>query len=187
MPVRSEDRTTHGMTDSSSLGISLPFTFTLRNKAYASARISSEGFVSFPDAGVSESLPNRCMPNLLQPAQAIYGWWANLNPGASGARVSTFQPAADRFVVEFENVPAAGATPSYRVSFQIVLYRNGNIYLNYLDVPVQQKAMPAVTIGIEARDGLFYNQVACNTGATQVGYLPSPYQTLLFNAQEDVY
>lgn len=180
-------RTTHGMTDNSNVGISLPFTFTLRNKAYTSARISSEGFLSFPDVGVGESLPNRCMPNLAQPAQAIYGWWADLNPGAAGARVSIFQPASDRFVIEFENVPAAGTTPAYRLSYQIVLYRSGEIRLNYLDVPIQQKAMPAVTIGIEARDGLFYNQVACNDGTTQVGYLPSPHQTLSFNAQEDIY
>ena len=187
IPITVTARTTHGMTDNSNVGISLPFTFTLRNKAYTSARISSEGFLSFPDVGVGESLPNRCMPNLAQPAQAIYGWWADLNPGAAGARVSTFQPATDRFVVEFENVPAAGATLDYRISYQIVLYSSGEVRLNYLDVPVQQQSLPVVTIGIEARDGLFYNQVACNDGTAQVGYLPSPRQTLSFNAQEDIY
>lgn len=187
LPVKATDRTVHGMTDNSNIGISLPFTFTLRNRSYTSARISSEGFVNFPDAAISATLPNRCMPNLTQPAQAIYGWWADLNPGASGARVSTFQPATDRFVIEFENVPAVGANPAYQLSFQIVLYRNGDVRLNYLDAPGPQKPMPTATIGIEARDGLFYNQVACSDGAVQVGYLPSPRQTLYFNAQEDLY
>jgi hypothetical protein len=185
-PTNAQDRTTYGMTDNANLAITLPFTFTLRNRAYTTARISSEGFVSFPDTTVSETLPNHCMPKLTQPAQAIYGWWADLNPGGSGARVSTF-PLADRFVIEFENVPAAGAVPDYRVTFQMVLYRNGDIYLNYLDVPVGRVQPPVVTIGIKARDGLFYNQVVCNTGATQIGYLPAPHQSLLFNAQKDLY
>lgn len=187
MPLQATDRTTYGMTDNSNVGVSLPFTFTLRNKDYTSARIFSEGFISFPDTTGSESLPIRCLPNLAQPAQAIYGWWADLDPGQAGARVSTFQPAADRFVVEFENVPAAGATPAYQVSFQIVFYSTGDVRLNYLDAPLLQKTAPVVTIGIEARDGLFYNQVACNDGALQVGYLPSPRQTLYFDAQEDLY
>lgn len=186
-PAQAEERTTYGMTDNTNIGISLPFTFTLRHQAYTSARISSEGFITFPDANVSDSLPNHCLPNLLQPAQAIYGWWADLNPGSPGARVSTFQPATDRFVIEFENVPTAGLVPEYQLSFQIVLFTNGEIRLNYLDVPTQLKTMPVVTIGIEARDGLFYNQVACSTGAIQVGYLPVPQQTLSFNAQEDLY
>lgn len=186
-PAQAEERTTYGMTDNANIGITLPFTFTLRNKAYTSARITSEGFISFPDASVSESLPNRCLPNLLQPAQAIYGWWADLNPGSPGARVSTFQPVADRFVIEFENVPTAGVIPEYQLSFQIVLFRTGEIRLNYLDVPTEFKTMPVVTIGVEARDGLFYNQVTCSTGAVQLGYLPAPRQTLSFNAQEDVY
>lgn len=186
-PATAQDRIPYEMTDSSTIGITLPFTFTLRNRSYTTARISSEGFVSFPDNALSEMLPNRCMPNLAQPAQSIYGWWADLNPGGSGARVSTFLAEADRFVIEFNNVPAAGVLPEYRVSFQIVLYRNGDIYLNYLDVPVEPQPTPVVTIGIEARDGLFYNQVVCNTGATQIGYLPAPHQSLAFNAQEDLY
>ncbi len=187
VPASAADRTTHGMTDNSDIGIGLPFTFTLRHKSYLSAHISSEGFVSFPDTNLSSSLPNQCMPNLAQPAQAIYGWWADLNPGAAGARVSTFSVATDRFVIEFENVPIVGSTPANLISFQIVLYRNGNVALNYRDVPTGKGVMPVVTIGIEARDGLFYNQVACNDGTTQLGYAPSSRQTLTFDAQEDVY
>ncbi len=184
-PANPADRVVHGMTDSSEIGISLPFTFTLRHKGYTSARISSEGFVNFPNTSVS-ALPNQCLPNLAQPAQAIYGWWADLNPGVVGARVSTFPVAADRFVVEFENVPQVGVTPAALVSFQMVLYRDGKIALNYRDVPTLP-TMPLVTIGVEARDGLFSNQVACNNGTLQVGYLPSSNQTLTFNTQEDLY
>ncbi len=187
VPITATNRVIHGMADNSDIDITLPFTFTLRHKAYTSARISSEGFVSFPNTSLSGALPNQCMPNLAQPAQAIYGWWADLNPEAVGARVSTFPAATDRFVVEFENVPQVGSTPAGLLSFQIVLYRNGNVALNYRDVPTGQGVMPTVTIGIEARDGLFYNQVACNDGTTQVGYIPSPYQTLTFDTQEDVY
>ena len=85
------------------------------------------------------SQANRAVSRLLsEPQQAIFGWWADLNPGAAGAEVATFQPGPDRFVVQYKNVPsAAGVAPSYKVSFQIVLYADGNVRLNYGQAPQQ--------------------------------------------------
>ncbi|MEZ4673611.1 MAG: hypothetical protein R2932_05115 [Caldilineaceae bacterium] len=187
-PVEPNDRVVHGMANNSNIGIALPFPFTLRNREYEDARLYSDGFLRFPDTSVGNNLPNRCLPNLSEPAQAIYGWWADLDPSAQNARVSTFQPTVDRFVIEFDSVPSApGITPAYQVSFQIVLYANGDIRLNYGEALGLTPNAPDVTVGVKARDGLFFNQVACKDGAMEVGYLPQSLQSLLFKAQGDIY
>ncbi|MCB0188758.1 MAG: hypothetical protein KDE31_31025, partial [Caldilineaceae bacterium] len=171
-----------------SITVSLPFTFTLFHPDDVAVRVYADGFLRFP-ANVTTDKPqdNYCLSNLIEPDQAIYGWWANLDPSALGARVSSFQPDADRFVIEFANVPsAAGVTPAYQVSFQIVLYRNGAVRLNYREAPGLTAAAQA-TVGITGRDGLFFNQVACNDGSRAVGYLPQAQQSLFFHGQGDIY
>lgn len=182
-PIQPSDRLTLTLTDESSVVVGLPFTFTLQGGSYATARVNADGFISFPDTFFSASLPNQCLPNQSAPAQAVYGWWANLDPGAIGARVSVFQPASDRYVIEFENVPTAmGVTPAYLVSFQIVLYRNGDVGLNYAQTP-PVTSLP-VTIGVEARDGLFYNQIVCQTSTTELGFPPRANRSFVIKANE---
>ncbi len=189
-PLQPADRRLITETFSGPIEISLqPFTFTLQNEPYTALQLYPDGFASFTDddSGAA-ALPNRCLPDLTEPSQAIYGWWADLDPTDAAARVSYFQPGSDRFVVEFDNVPsAAGVSPAYRVSFQFVLYANGDIMLNYRNVPELVGQAPRATVGVEARDGLFHNQVACKDNTFEIGYLPSTRQSLFFRAQKDIY
>lgn len=186
-PVDEEERQLVTLTDESSQPLTLPFAFPLQGNSYLDLQINANGFIYFSANEIDPSLPNRCMPNRQQPGQAIYGWWADLNPGATGARVSHFQPASDRYVIEYENVPTSLAiSPTYTVSFQIVIYRNGDIGLNYRQAPTQL-ALPPVTIGVEAYDGLFYNLVACKDESIELGYLPRAGQSLLIKTQAGVY
>jgi hypothetical protein len=188
-PASSADRAILPLSnDTPDLAITLPFTFTLQKSAYTTARVAANGFVTLPDVAVTGDLTNTCLPDGATPPQAIYGWWADLDPAAAGAQVSTFQPASDRFVIEFAQVPtAATVTPAYTVSFQIVLYANGDIGLNYAQTPDLQTLPPPVTVGVEATDGLFYNQIACKDNTTELGYLPSSRQSFLLRAAEGVY
>jgi thermitase len=186
-PIDEEERQLVTLTDESSQPLTLPFAFPLQGNSYLDLQINANGFVHFPANEVEPSLPNRCMPNRQQPAQAIYGWWTDLDPGATGARVSHFQPATDRYVIEYDNVPTSlTVSATYTVSFQIVLYRNGDVGLNYRQAS-SQLALPSVTIGVEAYDGLFYNLVVCKDEATELGYLPSAGQSFLLKAQTGVY
>jgi hypothetical protein len=116
----------------------------------------------------------------------VYGWWTDLNPGAAGSQVSTFRATDGAFVVEYINIPVVNAPAAYRVSFQIALYADGRVALNYRDLPVFMGAPLPVTIGMHASDGRYYNQVACVTAATEIGVLPQPYQSLIFQP-EDLY
>lgn len=188
VPAASADRTIHGMTDNSNVAVTLPFTYTLRGQSYTSARIYSDGLLRLPNTSAGSIVPNQCLPNLAEPAQAIYGWWADLNPAASGGRVSSFPAGTDRFVIEFDNVASSNSvSPAYRVSFQMVLYANGDIRLNYRDALAITADAPNVTVGVEARDGRFFNQVACNTNSVTVGYLPESNQSIFFDADGDIY
>ena len=100
------------------------------------------------------------------------------------ARVSTFVVDQDRYVVEFTNTPSLSATQPYTVSFQIVLHDNGDIGLNYAHVPEFIGAPDDVTIGVSATNGLFHNLVACASGSTVFGTLPSNAQSLIIEAGE---
>lgn len=183
--------TVYALGDSGSETVELPFPFPFGPLAaagpvYTQATIHADGFVSF--AGVDALAnpgQNACLSLLAEPQQAIFGWWADLNPGGSGAEVATFRPGVDRFVVQYKNAPsAAGVTPSYKVSFQIVLYSNGNVRLNYGQVPQQvatgfQATAPLATVGVQANQGLFFNQVSCHTANTKLGTLPVTGSSLL--------
>ena len=163
-----DGRVSYTMTDASNIGVSLPFTFRVHGRAFTTLRIYSDGLITFPASAVVDNLPDRCLTNAVSPGMAVYGWWANLNPGAAGSRVSVFQPDDDRFVVEYHNVPsAAGVSPAYVVDFQIVLDKDGSIRYNYRDVPGDAPA--DVTIGAEAVDGRFVNQITCRTGDFATG------------------
>lgn len=181
--------------------VTLPFAFPMPGPvmsstlAYRVANIYADGFVAFPGADLSavdDPAANRCLPFVTAPEQAVFGWWADLDPTAPGAEVATFQPGPDRFVVQYSNVPsAAGVTPPYTVTFQIVLYRSGNIQLNYQATPAGtgvaiQEARPRVTVGVQARGGLFYHEVTCITDSTARGAWPRPQQSILIQTG-DIY
>jgi subtilisin family serine protease len=190
--------TIYALGDSGSVTVELPFPFlfgppSAARPVYTQATIHADGFISFGGFDpVADPGQNACLSLLSEPQQAIFGWWADLNPGVVGAEVSSFQPGSDRFVVQYTNVPSAvGVAPSYKVSLQIVLYASGNVRLNYGQVPQLgligfQATTPLATIGAQADQGLFFNQVSCHTANTKLGTLPVTGSSLLIR-REDLY
>jgi subtilisin family serine protease len=188
VPLHPDDRTGVTLVDESEAQVTLPFTFTLQRLSYTEVLVDANGFISFGSTPSGNSSQNKCLPNQDGAGAAIYGWWADLDPNLPGAHVSSFQPAADRFVVEFDRVPAAVKSGlDYTVSFQIVLYRNGDIKLNYGVLPAVQYNPPPVTVGVEARDGLFYNQISCKDDTSELGFLPASHQSFYLKGKESVH
>jgi len=177
-------RKVYYLTDNSSIGITLPLTITMGGVPYVDAQLHSDGYVTLPAAARITRPGNECLPLVAASGPVVFGWWADLNPGASSARVSTFQAGPDRFVVEYLNVPSATGQPAYTVSFQIVLYADGRFGLNYLHAP--DGAPPQMTAGIQTQDGRYFNQLACVTPATEIGSVPRAYQSMLF-AEGDLF
>ena len=186
LPRTSADRAVLTLADDTAVDVALPFDFPFQGTTFANAQVHANGFVSFNN--VTAETQNKCLGNQDAIDDAIYGWWADLDPTVANGQVSTFESGTDRFVVEFANITsAAKAADRYTVNFQIVLYRNGDIALNYGQVPERQALPPLVTVGIEARDGLFYNQIACKDGQTELGFLPTSYQRIMLQAEGSLY
>lgn len=187
-PANEQERTVISLGNDNWVTETLPFTFTLQGLLYDEIQVHANGFVSLGEGEPGLNNTNRCLPNRDEIGAAVYGWWTGLNPAVASARVSTFQPAANKFVIEYADVPnrPLTGTPSYVVNFQIVLWANGDIGLNYGLMP-NLTSEPAVTIGVEARDGLFYNQITCRNATSELGYLPVSNQSLLLKAEESLH
>jgi len=176
----------------------LPFVFPLSGvdttgaASYAFAYIYADGFVAFSEGAhtpVATPGITQCLPILSQPVQGVFGWWSDLDP-ALGGEVTTFQSASDRFVIQYENVAsAAGVTPAYTTTFQIVLHANGDVGFNYLDVPdAVATSLTSLTlrvvVGAQAQAGLFRNQAACITTTHGYGRPPHDGESILIKREE---
>ncbi|MFN3333144.1 MAG: S8 family peptidase [Caldilinea sp.] len=181
--------------------VTLPFNFPFSGPDITSTlhydriHVYEDGVVALVDSTstpITTTAQNRCLPVLGSPQQALFGWWADLDPARSGGVINTFQPAPDRFVVQYENVASAvGVTPAYTATFQVVLHSNGAVGFNYLDVPdavahTPGDLTPKVTVGVQARNGLFHNQVTCITPMQGFGRPPSSQSSILI-AQKDAF
>lgn len=164
------------MTDSSSVGMLLPFTFTLESQAVTTVRLYADGFLTFPASDSVDSLPVACTPDDTSAQQAIYGWWSDLNPSLDGS-VTTFTSMSGAFVVEFLDV--ATASGGDRVRFQMALFPNGWVQLNYADLPT---AVGDVMVGMEVNQGLLSRRIACRRGNMSLGVLPVSGQTITIEA-----
>lgn len=172
----------HSISSDSNFVLDLPFTMTVNSRQYNDIRIFADGFVVASGSALPSNLPNQCLDNKVWPSFAVYGWWSDLSVG-SGSTLSTFQPDADRLVIEYNGfVSQASFDPEDRVSFQMVLSRNGKVELNYLQVP--KNSPSRLTVGASIEDGRFYNQVTCHlAGSLQLGEIPRRYQSFVIDAE----
>jgi subtilisin family serine protease len=174
-----EGKQTLQMTDNSSIGLLLPFTYTTESLAVTTVRLYADGFLTFPASESVASLPVFCTPDETPALQALYGWWSDLNPGLGGT-VSTFTSSSGAFVVEFLNVPLAGSGGE-RVSFQMALFVDGSVKLNYAALPT----VPGdVVVGMEVSGGLLSARIACRKGNIVLGTLPVAGETISIGATD---
>lgn len=156
--------------------VSLPFSFNYYENAYTQVYISTNGILVFGqnDPGCCNfSIPSPSTPN-----NVIAPFWTDLTVGSpynSGAIYTLSGGTAPNryFVVEWQNVTGCCATPAtdYK-TFEVVLYENGNILMQYQTIPAYQYPV----IGIEdsmGTDGLQYWNGAFNGNAVRF-YRPSP-------------
>ncbi len=177
--ANSEGKQTIQMTDNSNIGLLLPFTYTTESLAVTTVRLYADGFLTFPASESVASLPVACTPDETPAHQALYGWWSDLNPGLGG-KVSTFTSTTGAFVVEFLDVPLAGSSGE-RVSFQMALFADGSVKLNYAALPT---APGNVVVGMEVNGGLLSTRIACRKGSTVLGTLPVAGETISIGATD---
>jgi hypothetical protein len=131
--------------------VTLPFPFTLYGQAYTTAFVATDGFVSFLDPQPIPLDNSSTLPDPATPNAAVYPFWDDLVVDAiSSVRTELVGTGANRrFVIEWRDV-ATFFDPSTRLSFEVVLFKNGNILTQYL-APFAQGATAA--IGLENQTG----------------------------------
>jgi len=110
-----------------SAAIALPFPFTFYGTTYNNVYISTNGFISFTNAG-SGCCSGQAIPNTFGPVVAL--GWTDLNTNNGGN--ITYWNNATQFVVSFNNVAVFSGTGS--INGQIVLNADGSIDINSTSV-----------------------------------------------------
>ena len=158
--------------DQAGINLDIGFDFPFYGNTYTSFIINANGWIGFGED--SNAWNNLEIPSIDAPRPAIFGLWDDLNPVndqcndyCSGEVY--YHSNDERLVVWFDNV--AHWWTDYNdmyYSFQIVLYPNGEINMNYkefLGDPNNESGLYSATVGIQDADGLNALQILGDTGA----------------------
>jgi hypothetical protein len=135
--------------------ISLPFEFPYYGQNLASIKVGINGLLAStsPTEYVNTALPNPTLVNLIAP------FWDDLY--LAGGAVYYYEPADHScLVIEYEKLGRFD-TPTDLETFEIVMYPDGGMRFNYLDVNGVRNSN---TIGIQGQQGAnnWFLQYACN-------------------------
>ncbi len=134
------------MDDDDTTEIDLPFDFWLYDKPLNHLILSSNGFL----AGYTSSTgsANRDLPDTTK-IDLIAPWWDDLDPSSQG-EIYYYVPSDSSFaVIAFVNVPHWLQTEGN--TFEIILYPNGNILMQYEHVATEYA--DGSTVGIQGGKG----------------------------------
>ncbi len=109
------------------VSVALPFTFPFYSGEFDSVYVNANGAIGFQDGNVPSE--NSSMDEA--PPWLLAAYWADLDPAANGGVY--YRSFGDSVVFEWKDVPEAGEWGFN--SFEIVLYSNGDIQVNYLTLP----------------------------------------------------
>ncbi len=140
-PVNAE--TLHMADDDNAL-ISLPFPFPFYNSTLRQIYVVSNGFLTSTNSRSASnvSMPVTSLNNLIAP------FWDDLNPAVGGNILVFYDSLEDAFVILWDDVPHYGSGGPY--TFEVILFRNGNIAFSYLSLGVPRNSS---TIGIQGGYG----------------------------------
>ncbi|MGA9115306.1 MAG: S8 family serine peptidase [Bacteroidota bacterium] len=152
-----------GSDDDGRITLPLPFAFAYYGTEYTSIKLVTNGWMSFDVASTLASFSNGQIPSTgtTAPNNAVYPWWDDLDLDPTlGGTVHYYHDAPNqRWIVQYTNVPHYGTTTPGRYTFQVMLYQNGSILVQYLDM---QQTLNSATIGIENASGTVGLQVVYN-------------------------
>lgn len=157
--------------DEDSIPVTLPFPFTYYGQTYRTVNVNTNGLIHFAPVPPFSFLGfNTSIPSSFPPNAAVYAMWDDLFVSGNGSiRTDVFGSAPNRsFVIEWRNA-SFWDDPSQTASFEIVLYENGRIALQYKTADSPLPRGRSATIGIEDEAGAVGLQYAFNEDAVSAG------------------
>ena len=135
--------------------ISLDFDFPFYGETYTQCIVNPNGWIGFGEDNTTWQ--NQNIPSPSAPRPAIFGLWDDLDPLQGGAVY--YHSNSQRFVLWFDNVVHYPGNTNGVYNFQMVLYPDGNILVNYLNISGTDESQ---TVGIQNGDGTIGLQVVYN-------------------------
>ncbi len=142
--------------------VALPFSFNFFGENEDSVTIGANGFLTFAPV-TGSNFANQQIPSTANPNLFIAPFWDDIEPQNGGGVY--YYGTDEYFIVQFDSVPGFGFPPFIPipapVSFQVILYPDGTIKMQYEDV--ENSAMrTSSTVGLEGPQGLSGLQVIFN-------------------------
>ncbi|MBI9064805.1 MAG: S8 family serine peptidase, partial [Marinilabiliaceae bacterium] len=140
--------------------LELPFGFKFYGETKTSVTVASNGFLTFgTELGSYGGFSNKQIPTSGAPDDLIAPFWDDLRPAARRGQIF-YKASAEKFIVQYHEVGTYSSSTG-NITFQVVLYPNGNIEYLYKDVTLANSE--TATVGTENMDGTIGLQVAFNT------------------------
>ncbi|BAS27042.1 PKD domain-containing protein [Limnochorda pilosa] len=160
----SEVGTPVSLTDESWVTVDLPWSFPFYGETKNQVSITSNGYLTF-GSGTRGYYTNAPIPDTALPNDLIAPFWDDLNPEDGGAIYYHHDPETDRFIVEYQGVPAWGTAGS-AYTFQAILGADGTIVFQY---QILEGPLNSATVGIEDASGTDGLQVVYNQSYLEEG------------------
>ena len=149
--------------DQSTAPLSIGFPFEFYGNTYSELIVNPNGWIGFGDD--NDGWNNQPIFSDESPRNAIIGFWDDLNPAESedndvGEGYVYFDSDSEKCIIWYDNV-SHWTSASRTYDFQIVLYKNGYIKINYRDMGDIDDT-DSGTIGIINESGEIGHEVVYN-------------------------
>ena len=141
--------------DGSSILLPLMHSFPFYNQSVTGISISANGALILNEIKIA-NIPPQSFPNYKPSANCIAPFWCNLYPptGCDLYYKSTYQ----KTIISYGNITRSSALGTARVSFQVILFPNGNFKFQYLNTAPQLGVK--YTVGWQGEDRTKYKTLS---------------------------
>jgi hypothetical protein len=150
------------------MGMSFPF----YGNTFSALKVSTNGWLTFDTTATVTASVNGNLPSTALPRNSIAIFWDNLHLRAGHV---SYRNDGTRFIVQYTNVGLATPSTGQSLTFQVQLYPNGRILLQYLTMT---GTLTSATIGVQDQNRTtalavnFNSAYAHNDLAVQISRVP---------------
>ncbi|MFN7966278.1 MAG: S8 family serine peptidase [Acidobacteriota bacterium] len=138
--------------DALSSAINLGITFPFYGGSFSSLKVGTNGWLTFDTTDTSTRLSNSALPNSSGAANMLALFWDDLHLRNGNVR---YLADGTRFIVQYTHVDRFSSTTPSDLTFQVILYPNGRIVMQYLTMTSAELASATVGMQDQAKtDGL---------------------------------